>query len=278
MTDHHEHSGGHDQHGSQHHGHGGEHDEQGGGHHEHGEHSSVGVHGMLLFGEDALYLSHLPMFEGPHNYQVIAEVTFDDAANEALRVDRGADGEDLYTFEPVVFPITELDPSDGGPVRSAIEGTIYHGHFERGGSPIARGAVAQVHNVVYFNELDIEAKHDADQDLSYVCFGRPDQLHLAHRITASPDFDQVLAARLVPETVTDPSGRPVDEDITSRFDLAQPARFRGRRDTPEDRLVPDDTAKAFFFATVGPTGSHGFGVEVEVRREIYVELRELGSR
>jgi hypothetical protein len=33
----------------------------------------MGVHGML-FGEEALYLSHLPMFEGPHNFQLILEV------------------------------------------------------------------------------------------------------------------------------------------------------------------------------------------------------------
>jgi hypothetical protein len=34
------------------------------------------VHGMLLVGEETLYLSHLPMFHSPHNYQVILEVRF----------------------------------------------------------------------------------------------------------------------------------------------------------------------------------------------------------
>jgi hypothetical protein len=252
--------------------------EHNGGHDGHGEHGTMGVHGMLLFGDEALYLSHLPMFERPHNFQVILEVAFDDAVAEALRTDRDADGHGMHTFKPVVFHITELDPSGEGPARSSIEGTIYHGHFERGGQPIARGAVAEVHNVVYFNELDLEADHEMGEELRYLCFGRAGQLHLAHQITASPDFDQVLTARLVAGTVTDPSGRPVAEEVTRGFDTAAQVLFRERRDTPEDRLAPNETAGGFFFATVGPTGSHGFGVQVEIGRELYVEMRELGSR
>ena len=48
-----------------------DHDKHPGGHHPHGEHrehGTMGVHGMLLFGQDALYLSHLAMFENPHNF------------------------------------------------------------------------------------------------------------------------------------------------------------------------------------------------------------------
>jgi hypothetical protein len=33
--------------------------------------ATFGTHGMLLFGEETLYLSHLPMFMSPHNFQVI---------------------------------------------------------------------------------------------------------------------------------------------------------------------------------------------------------------
>jgi hypothetical protein len=70
----------------------------------------------------------------------------------------------------------------------------------------------------------------------------------------------------------------VEEDVTRDFDTAVQVRFRERSDTPEDRLGPDETAVGFFFATVGPTGSHGFGVQVETGREVYAEMRELGSR
>lgn len=244
-------------------------------HHMHGEHSTMGVHGMLLFGEEPLYLSHLPMFERPHNFQVLLEASFDDSALQALRADREGGG-DLYTFEPEKFPISELDPGGDGPARTSMAGTVFHGHFERGGTPIAR-ATAQIRNVVYFTELDVQATRDPDMALSYLCFGRAGRLHLAHQITSSPDFDQVLTARLVPGTVTNPMGEHVDAEVTRDLDSAQPVEFRGRRDTPEDRLAPNETADGFFPATFGPAGSHGFGAQLEVGRELYIELGELGS-
>ena len=267
MTGQHEHE--HEHGGPGGHTHGGGHDGTGSPEGQGGD-ATMGLHGMLLFGGDRHYLSHLPMFESPHNFQVILDVELDDAVGEAL-------GQGLHTFEPELFPIAELDPRQGGSTRSSIEGTIYRGHFERGGQPIARGAVARIRTVVYFDELDVEAVHGTDQDLTYLCFGGPGQIHLAHLVTASPDFDQVLTARLVPGTVTDPAGRPVDGEVTGGFDRAVPVRFPGRKDTPADRLVPDEIAGASFFATSGPTGSHGFGTDIEVGAELYVELRELGS-
>ncbi len=42
-------------------------------------------HGMLLFGEQAAYLSHLPMFGSPHNYQAIFEVTLSKARIDPWR-------------------------------------------------------------------------------------------------------------------------------------------------------------------------------------------------
>jgi hypothetical protein len=54
-------------------------------------------------------------------------------------------------------------------------------------------------------------------------------------------------------------------------------QFRGRNDVPDDRMLPGETGDGFFFATVGPTGSHGFGVQVAIGRERYMELGDLGS-
>jgi hypothetical protein len=147
------------------------HDAHAGGHGDHpgpGGDDTTGVHGMLLFGEDVVYLSHLPMFMSPHNFQVLL-------------------------------------------------------------------------------------------------------------ITASPDFDQVLQVRLVPGSLTDPAGRPVAAHGDREFALAAPVEFRGRRDTPEDRLAPGESAEGFFFASVGPTGSHGFAARLTVGGEVYLELAELGS-
>lgn len=248
--------------------------------HEHGDHSgdgTMGVHGMLLFGDDGLYLSHLPMFQSPHNFQVILEVEFDDTSSEALRADRETSSQNLYTFVPVEFPISELDPRGDGPKRSLMDGDIYQGHFERGGHQIAANAVAEVRNIVYFNELDVDARRDANRELTYLCFGSVEHLHLAHEVTANPDFDQVLAARMIPGSVMTQAGRPVGEEVTRRFDFAQPVQVQGRSDTPGARLAPREIAEGSFFATIGPKGFHGFRVQIEVNRELYLELRELGT-
>lgn len=260
-------------------------DHHGGHEHGHGETGkqpppdpTTGLHGMLLFGGDPFYLSHLPMFMRPHNYQVILQVGFDDKVLETLRADRDAGGDGMHTFRPDDFPMSELDPNVEGPRKTSIPGAVYRGHFERGGTPIAEGVAAEVRELVYFAELDMEAEHSADMELGYLCFGRAGgQLHLAHQVTANPDFDQVLTARLVSGTVTDPAGRPVPDDVTQDFVHAQPVEFRGRRDTPEDLLTEGETASGFFRATFGPGGSHGFGVDVQVERELYLELGELGS-
>ena len=242
----------------------------------HGHGATTGVHGMLLFGEDALYLSHLPMFASPHNFQVLLEVGLDDAAREAFLSERDVAGDGLHTFVPEPFPIDELAPGADGPARTSIEGTIFRGHFERGGEPIAEGVAAEVRRVVHFSELDVGARRAEDGELTYLCFGRPGRLHLAHEVTARPDFDQVLTARLVPDTMTDQGGRQLAEDVASiGFDVAQRVLFRGRRDAPDNRLAPGETAEGFFFQTVAESGAHGFHVQVEAERELYFEVDEL---
>jgi hypothetical protein len=40
------------------------------------ENPAMGLHGMLIIGEETLYVSHLPMWMRPHNFQVILEVIF----------------------------------------------------------------------------------------------------------------------------------------------------------------------------------------------------------
>ena len=75
---------------------------------------------MLLFGEDPVYLSYLAMYVCPHHFQVQLEVGLDDTALGALRTDRAQTGGGMYTVDPAIFPIAELDPHDGGPVRTSL--------------------------------------------------------------------------------------------------------------------------------------------------------------
>ncbi len=79
-------------------------------------------HGMAIIGEMTVFLSHLPMFMSPHDYQVILEVTFTSQGSDPQRVyaeDRREHPDaKLYTFEPTrAFVLPDLFPAD--PLSSA---------------------------------------------------------------------------------------------------------------------------------------------------------------
>ena len=58
------------------------------------------IHGMLLFGRDRLYLSHLPMARPPHNYQLVFQATLPDTVLRQYRADVAANDTSIYTVEP----------------------------------------------------------------------------------------------------------------------------------------------------------------------------------
>lgn len=238
-------------------------------HHE----DTTGRHGMLVFGEGALFFSHLPMFHPPHHFQVLVEVRLDDAAAEALAADRRQNPAEIYTFDPEKFPIGELDPA--GTVRPSIRGTLVHGHFERGGTPIATDVTATVDQVVYFQKFDLDAPRPDGELMEYLCFGRPGQLFLAHRIEGRPSFDHVVAARMVPGTVTNQAGTALDEDVaTIGYRVAQPVHV-GRRELADLPLAEGESFTGQFHRTASVTGAHGFRVQLDVTAQLYLERDEL---
>jgi hypothetical protein len=113
------------------------------------------------------------------------------------------------------------------------------------------------------------------QALGYLCFGSGGQVYLVHRVRGWPSFDQVLTARLVPGTVRTLAGHPLDDDVAAiRFDQAQRAEV-GREDVAERRLTAGEVVGVAFPLTRSPGFSHGFTVQVEVERELYLEIQEL---
>jgi hypothetical protein len=166
---------------------------------------AIGLHGMLIVGEETIYVSHLPMWMAPHNFQVILEVTFMGPDQPQARYvdDRKATGTRLYTLSPgKKWDIRELAPGDPQrlPRRSSFGATIWRNHFES--HPVTHPgqrlkiAEADVHveNVVYFQELHPQGP--GLQELEYLLFGKGKELFLAHVITHPPDFDQVLSVQV----------------------------------------------------------------------------------
>jgi hypothetical protein len=153
-------------------------------------------HGMAIFGKAHVYVSHLPMFHRPHDYQAIAEVSLGQAQSIYVR-DAGAHpNETLYTIAPETnFVLPQVFRAQGKfPV------TLFRGHFERGGTPIAEHVTVEIKKVLYLAKFDPAAK--APSQASYLALGAPGELFLVHQIVAAPDFDQIVSVSGVARTVS----------------------------------------------------------------------------
>lgn len=157
------------------------------------------LHGMLIVGEQTVFLSHLPLFDHPHHdFQVILEVTFTKPGSDPHAIyvnDRQTHRETtVYTLVPEEFVLPDLviNTSESGPFPS-FRATIVRGHFEKGGQPIIEDVQVDVANVVHFRQFDPNA--EALPQLDYLLFGKGDELFLAHLITKPPDFDQIVSVQ-----------------------------------------------------------------------------------
>ncbi|UOQ70339.1 hypothetical protein [Hymenobacter cellulosilyticus] len=145
------------------------------------------THGMLLFGWQRVYASHLPMFHSPHNYQVLLELELSDSTQAALQASkRQFPAEEVYTLEPESFVLPEM-LRQPRPFRA----TVYRGHFERGGTPIARGVQVRIRQVLYAESLPTKTG-PAPKSALLLVGTAPDQ-YVVHRIARQPDFDQVAS-------------------------------------------------------------------------------------
>jgi hypothetical protein len=232
---------------------------------------ALGVHGMLVFGGEQTssllsrpaYVSHLPMFMAPHDFQVIARVTGEAADRyDAFVAHFGFSV--IYTFRPEPFSIDELDPALGGQARTSFGGTLFRGHFERGGSEIASHVSFGIEQVVHFRRFSAAAANTAQRQLRYLCFGERDAAFLAHLITAPPDFDQILFA-----DIGSLSGVS-DEDLRAGVIVTAP-------DRPGDVKARLQEGEAFSGAIqVEGTGTPG-SIELTVGHEYYLETGDLAS-
>jgi hypothetical protein len=182
---------------------------------------SPGVHGMLVVGEQAVYLSHLPMFGSPHDYQSILEVTLTGSSGDPQAdyfSDRKRTAEKIYTLEPERFVLTDLVADT--PKRS-FKGSLYRGHFERfptqrakDAALIADGVDVSVTKVIHFHKFDPKAAQLSQ--LEYLLFGKATELFLAHSITKPPDFDHVLSVQASQPFTNDELGRGVSIAFAER--------------------------------------------------------------
>lgn len=150
------------------------------------------IHGMLMIGENTIYLSHLPMFHSPHDYQVIIEVSLNGKGNptQIYKQDHQLSKENVYTLVPdSVFIL----PDKIQKVES-FSATIYRGHFERNGTPIIKNVLVNIKKIVYFKKF--AANDSAPSTYEAILFGNNSEYFMAHKILECPDFDQISSVEV----------------------------------------------------------------------------------
>jgi hypothetical protein len=160
------------------------------------EHSTdpMAIHGMLMVGTSSIYISHLPMFHSPHNYQAIFEIVIDDASRDKYIEAKQNSMETVYTLVPEAFVLPEMISHP-----QVFKAKIFKGHFERGGQMIASNVNVKISKVIYakkFEPLDIKPTGSTN-----IIFGNKSEQFMAHAVTTAPDFDQVMAIGISKEAI-----------------------------------------------------------------------------
>jgi hypothetical protein len=144
------------------------------------------THGMLLFGTEKIYASHLPMFHSPHNYQIILELELSKQDKQKYVSDKNKNTNyTTYTIEPEKFVLPDMIDNP-----KPFKVNLYRGHFERGGVEILKNITVKIMNVVYFKKFNTEESKSKTSD--FILFGNDKEQFLAHEITNKPDFEQII--------------------------------------------------------------------------------------
>jgi hypothetical protein len=235
-----------------------------------------GTHNMLVVGKEAVFLSHLPMFDGlnrantdytsPHRYQVILEVSFTlngkDVTDIYTKDRTNNPGTKMYTLNPGQFVLSRLfTPDAQNPVLSSFEAEIFRGHLERGGQTIdgLKNVVVTVKKVVHAQKFDPAG--EKPEKLEYFLFGKGEELFLAHLITKPPDFDQILSVKVTDHQVT-------EEELNRGVSVI----FRDRGNTAPQRVKENEQIQGKLHL---PGTDQFVDLKVDAGTEYYFEEGEL---
>lgn len=160
-----------------------------------------GFHGMLFFGQgDTFYISHLPMFHKPHDYQAIVEVRLKDDVKAKYQAELKRKG-GYFTFSPegnFVLPEQVI-------AKKPISGSLVQGHFERGGSELLTTDLELV-RVVFYKKINPNDKKPEKE--KYIIFGKGDEYFMAHEVFQRPNVDEII-----PLPKNYPISKELKEDI-----------------------------------------------------------------
>ena len=165
--------------------------------HQHPEMGSLKVppaaHGMVIFGKETIYASHIPMFMIPHDWQAQFEVKLEHKTLDAnaffKQVNSDQPLQKLFTFSPKPFVLPDLL---SGKILT-FSGDLYEGNFESGGTVILKDVTVRV--VKAMNIENLKKTSAVSPLIKYLVVGDGPSSYLAHKIVAPASFDQLIEVK-----------------------------------------------------------------------------------
>tara|TARA_R110002126_G_scaffold15185_4_gene62486 strand:- start:187 stop:837 length:651 start_codon:yes stop_codon:yes gene_type:complete len=154
------------------------------------EHGYTSNHGMVLFAaDDILLASHLPLYQAPHSYQLIYQITLPPTEHKAVLAT--LQDKQQMTILPQQFDLRQL--IEGQSIT--IEAAVYQGHFERGGSVWFDKVPVNFARRLYIRPIEQSA---AVNEAHYDVLKIKQNYFLIHQIAAKPSYDQILRTDQAP--------------------------------------------------------------------------------
>lgn len=147
----------------------------------------MGVHGMVLITQgSSIYASHLPLYNKPHNVQLLYKLE-----NKDLAVLQTVRDSQLITIKPKPFNLQRLMRGE----KMVIKADLYSGHFERGGMLVYENIALSFDKNLYVRTFDDIKPSSTKQAYDVVSLRGSYKLYI-HRIQQEPSFDHILGVDL----------------------------------------------------------------------------------
>ena len=147
----------------------------------------MGVHGMVLVTHgSSIYASHLPLYNKPHNVQLLYQLDNNDLA--LLQTVRDSQ---LITIKPKSFNLQRLMRGE----KMVIEADLYAGHFERDGILVYDNISLSFDKQLYVRTFDDIKPSSTKQEYDVVSLRKNYKFYI-HRIQQAPSFAHILGVDL----------------------------------------------------------------------------------
>lgn len=154
--------------------------------------SKAFVHGMIVFGTNTVYASHIPMFRAPHAIQALFEIELSHAKLDVKSIyqkQNTSEKQPLISIKPAPFSLPDLL---NGKI-SSFKVSLFTGNYEQGGKLLLSDVKVTVKKVIYANPLSTKTKPLSK--LTYFVLKDRQDVYLVHRMTAPVNFDQIIQVR-----------------------------------------------------------------------------------